>query len=396
MVIALSICIGALLFQQFSFFTTRDAALKETASIGEGNPTFGELLKRFSALAREKGAPYAFDVLASADLPPETDLHLIAHEIGHELYVQQGIDGMRVCTQDFRNGCSHAIVVETMQELGDGDEVRALIDAACEKAPGGSSAYGMCYHGLGHGVLSFYGFTLPKTIEFCMKTGTEDREYVQSHECVGGAIMELIQGGGHDRDAWTKANERYLSKEDPLSPCSTDLIPSSEKPRCYVYMSPHLIEVAGGTISNHTLDQLTEAMRMCTTLPYGPERSACIGGFGKDFPHFVTNHDVRKLDRGDLSDQDLRGTDAYCRLLSDKNDILACESYALSTFFWGGDADPSLSIRFCGMLPDDGSRAFCYNDLASSIAKYIAPERRSARCAPLGETYRARCVGEES
>ncbi len=365
----------------------------EASTIGQGNPTFDDILTRFRELAKEKGAEYSFDVLRVAELPPNTDIHLVAHEIGHELYVQQGIEGMAVCTHEFRNGCSHSLVVETMQELGDGDAVRALIDDACKKAPGGSSAYGMCYHGLGHGVLSFYGFTFPKTVEFCMKTATEERNRIQSGECIGGAIMELVAGGGHDRERWTAANKEYFSPTDPLAPCSTSVIPESEKSRCYVYMSPHLMEYAGATFQNFTMEQLGRAMEACTALPFGKDRSACVGGFGKDFPHIANDRDVRQLDMGIFSDEQLQYVEQMCLQLKDIRDVYACETYALSTFFWGGDAEPSLSRRFCAGIDDAAARDYCFRDLAISIFKFVPERERSARCDALDTALKDRCMG---
>jgi hypothetical protein len=83
------------------YFTSPASNIIEASTIGAGNPSFDEVLKRFRELAEKKGAPYAFDVLRVATLPPGADVHLISHEIGHVLYKQQGVDGMAVCTQEF-------------------------------------------------------------------------------------------------------------------------------------------------------------------------------------------------------------------------------------------------------------------------------------------------------
>lgn len=391
----LTVCAGLVMVRESKVSTV--ANYPEVATIGSGTPSLNELSKRFGELAQVKGAEYSFAVLREAILPLDTDIHLIAHAIGHELYAQQGIEGMSVCTQEFRNGCSHSIVIETMQELGDGDSVRKLIDDACHSAPGGGSAYSMCYHGLGHGVFAYYGFSFPQTVAFCEKTGTKEYDFVQSKECIGGAVMELVGGGGHDVELWVKANRKYFDPKNPLAPCDTALIPESAKASCYVYMSPHFMEYAGANMQTFTDTQLSRGMAVCALLPHGANRSACAGAFGKDFPHNVGGHDVRKLDEGLYTDEQLRAVENLCNHASDEADALVCKSYALSTFFWGGDAEPSVSARFCSLLRDSKSQDFCFHDLAVSISRYIPRgQSRSERCALIPEQYRSLCLEGES
>src|ERR1700722_612624 len=92
----------------------------EGATIGQGNPSFQEISDRFTALAEKKGAVYAFDVEEVAQLPPDIDTHLLGHVIGGVLDQQKGVDGIIYCTPDFRNACSHAIVIGALDEYGTG------------------------------------------------------------------------------------------------------------------------------------------------------------------------------------------------------------------------------------------------------------------------------------
>ncbi len=182
------VCILALVF---FFASHRAASYSEATAIGVGVEDFTQLSDRFQNLAKEKGALYAYEVLRRAVLPPGTYVHLLGHTVGDELYKQKGVSGIADCTQEFRNACSHTIVIGALNEFGS-EKALSLIHEACKKAPGGSGAYTMCHHGLGHGVFAYYGYDLTKTDAFCKKTGTaayHNREYV---ECMGGAIMELM------------------------------------------------------------------------------------------------------------------------------------------------------------------------------------------------------------
>ncbi len=395
----LAIVLGALLLivgasYISNYFTDPARALPEAKTIGLGDITFDELSTRFRDLAKDKGGRYAFDVLRHSVLRPGTDMHLIGHEIGNELYNQEGIDGMSICTHEFRNACSHSIVIGYMQENGDGADVRKAIDDACRKAPGGSGAYAMCYHGLGHGVFAYYGYTYPKTIDFCTKAGTKEENFVQREECIGGSLMELVGGGGHDREKWLESQTRYFKKNDALAPCNTDAIPKSAKPMCYVYLTPHFMEFAGTSFQNFTDESMAKAMDVCDVLPRDtPERLSCTGGFGKDIAAGVVGqNDSRLLDKGTYTDAQLKEVERLCMLESDQQDIQTCEVYALSTFFWGGEAEKNLAFRFCGILSNEASKDYCFTDLSKRIAYTLRdPAKRTERCSLLDEKYRSAC-----
>jgi len=81
--------------------------------------SFKELANYFTEIAEAKGAPYALDVLKAAPIPLDTDMHLLAHTVGDILYRQQGLEGIKVCTHDFRNACSHSVVIGAFLEQGE-------------------------------------------------------------------------------------------------------------------------------------------------------------------------------------------------------------------------------------------------------------------------------------
>ncbi|MCE9541474.1 hypothetical protein K8R03_02845 [Candidatus Kaiserbacteria bacterium] len=371
--------------------TTSGGSYPEAETIGADARNFQELSDRFAALAQKKGAVYAYAVLGRAQLPPNTDLHLLGHTVGDELYKQKGVDGIADCTQDFRNACSHAIVIGTLNEYG-GTKALSLINDACRKAPGGSGAYTMCYHGLGHGVFAFYGYDLAKTVDFCRKTGTaqyHNDEYVQ---CVGGAIMELMGGGGHDRNLWLKAREKYYDPKDPLAPCSTSVIPSDAKGLCYVYITPHLFEAAGANLDIPKPEHFAKAFTYCDRLSKDtPElRQACFGGIGKEFPVLAMMRDIRSI--ADATDQQLNQMREWCALAPHKEAYDACEQSIVASLFWGGENDSKAAIRFCGSA-DSAERPACFQALFEEASHYVAPKSNPAAafCAQVPGEYQSAC-----
>ncbi len=384
------LALGVLVLLAVGADTLRSTAVPypEASRIGQNVQTFQELSARFAALAEKKGAVYAFGVLKRADLPPNTDLHLLGHVVGDELYKQKGVAGIADCTQDFRNACSHSIVIGALNEFG-GGKALSLIDAACKKAPGGSGAYTMCYHGLGHGVFAYFGYDLKKTVAFCAKMGTPEYNREQYTQCVGGAIMELIDGGGHDHDRWLLAREKYLASSDPLSPCMGSLIPEQAKVLCLLYLTPRLFELAGIDIGNPDPALFPKAFSYCNVIPKESQnlRGACFAGFGKDFVPLAGGRDIRAVDH--FSDDEYKKAIGWCELADVQDGREACISEALDSVFWGGENDPAASFRFCSLVEVSGERNACYEELACNIAAYLP---KSDLCAKLPTAHQKSCA----
>jgi len=374
-------------------YSAAGALYPEAQTIAARVSSFDELSERFVALAQKKGGAYAYEVLGRAPLPQGTDLHLLGHAVGEELYEQEGIEGIALCTQDFRNACSHTIVIGALGEYG--ESALPLIRESCKKAPGGAGAYTMCYHGLGHGVFAYYGYDLVQTAAFCKKTGTpeyHDQEYV---ECLGGAIMELMGGGGHDPALWQSARERYLS-EDPLSPCMSSEVPEALKSICLMYLTPRLFELAGADLANPDPALFPKAFSYCDALPAlrGDLRNACYGSFGKEFLPLAGGRDIRKVDQ--FSDEVYKKVIGWCALAPAGDAAHACLKEALNSLFWGGENDPQASFRFCALAPGEVERAACYSALGLNIRQYTSGAERERLCGALPQLAREACFSETS
>lgn len=350
--------------------------------------SFKELSNYFTNLAEKKGAEYAFEVLKVAPIPPGIDMHLMGHVVGDILYKQRGAEGMTVCTQDFRNACSHSIVVGLLLEKG--ETALSEINMACQKAPGGSGAYTMCYHGLGHGILAYLDYNLKGAINLCKKTSTasENQEFAQ---CVGGAIMEIIGGGFHNPTAWEKQRKIYLKSSDPLYPCSDDaLIPSAAKTFCYLYLTPHLFSSAGADLGNPLPEHFKKAFRYCDAIAEPHYRRSCYGGFGKEFIVIAKNRDIRNI--SGMKTDEMKKVLEWCALGKSEEAVLACLNSAASSMYWGGENDRSTVIRFCGLIPETNFRDSCFENLIGAVGYYVGDQSyRDGFCGELPESYQKAC-----
>lgn len=353
-------------------------------------PTFGEIGKFFVQLAEEKGAVHAFEILKRAELPPNMDLHLLGHLVGDELYKQQGIEGMKYCTPDFRNACSHTVVIGALFE--EGLVVFDKVNDVCKKAPGGRGAYTMCFHGLGHGVLAYAGYDVAKAVPLCARTATAEYGGREYEECVGGITMEMVSGI-HDPALWEEQKKVYLPEGDPLALCRNDAIPERVKNMCYIYITPQLFRAAAGSnIDRPDPDTFEKAFSYCDQIPIGQSenRKACFGGFGKEFTVLAQDRDIRRIDQMDNSKLSL--VYSWCRKAGSAEGENACLSNALDSLYWGGENDPDVSIRFCGILADGTDSDDCFEHLLSNVDHYTSDAWYQEQfCAALPEQFEARC-----
>ncbi len=363
----------------------------DATTIAEGVQSFDELADRFELVAQEKGGVYAFNLLREARLPPNIDMHLLGHRIGDEMYKQEGIEGIALCTDEFRNACSHTMVIGALTDHG--EAALPMIRDACKRAPGGPGAYTMCYHGLGHGVFAYYGYSIPETVAMCEKTGTEEYRNREATECIGGAVMELSGGGGHDRELWLDARAAYI-EEDPVAFCLSDEMPDFAKSQCLTYITPELWAQVGIDMGEPDPRQYVDAFALCAPIRNQELRTTCYGAFGKEFVPLAANRDIRLVDK--LPDEKYQDVILWCGYANVAEGIDACLSQAVFSLFWGGENDPEASFRFCALVTDPGRATACYRTLGDNIRYYIRDDRRSALCGRLPSYAQEACATEQS
>lgn len=386
---ALALVLGSI--ATYVFFSTEVQPQHVVAGSQYAGMDFAELSTHFEALAKEEGAITAFAELKNAELPENTDLHLLAHVVGDQLYLQEGVDGMEHCTHDFRNACSHTIVIGAMLEYGEG--AIPLVRDACKKAPGGSGAYTMCFHGFGHGVFAFNGYDLEQTVAFCKRTGTEAYNHREYEECVGGAVMELMGGGGHDREAWLAARDEYLSSDNPFSVCTLPFMEDAVQPICYTYLSPHLFTFDGGSLGRPTDADFESAFAYCNTLPATQtlNRDACFGGIGKEFVGLVLGRDIRDVEA--LTHANYRTIHRLCQLAEPADGQEFCVRHVVKSLYWGGENHFRGPLNFCAAVDESRLADTCYDEIIGNVGYYMEEQAyREAFCHAVPDAYASACA----
>lgn len=349
--------------------------------------SFGPITNFFVELAREKGGVHAFEVLKIAQFPPDIDLHLLGHSVGDELYKQTGLEGMKYCTHDFRNACSHTIVIGALLE--DGVGVLDVVNDVCKEAPGGPGAYTMCFHGFGHGVLAYADYEVPDAVELCKRVGTDEynnREYI---ECVGGTIMEMY-GGVHDKELWAAKAEKYLDDENPLAMCQADYMPEDAKQICYTYITPFIFDAAGAINGNPRPEIYTEAFGYCDNAEPGINQDTCYAGLGKEFIVLAQDRDIRRIE--DTPDEKLALAAGWCELAESKRAQDLCKLEILNSLFWGGENHYNVSLRYCALVTPEALQDECFDRVMGYTSYYQSDiEFREGVCREIPSRYQNEC-----
>jgi hypothetical protein len=365
-----------------------EAAFKEDLErLEEVEQGFAPIREFFVDLADEKGGVYAFEILKRAVLPPNTDLHLMGHAVGDELYKQEGLPGMQFCTHDFRNACSHSIVVGAL--LAEGMSVFDKVNDICKNAPGGPGAYTMCFHGFGHGVLAYTEYEVPDAVKLCQKIGTDEYSHEEAHQCIGGMIMEMHQGI-HDPEVWMKKKDKYLTPSDPLRMCQEEYMPEEAKVLCYSYITPFIFDAAGAEGGNPRPEIYPQSFAFCDEVENDVHRESCYAGLGKEFIVLAQDRDIRRIEDTPTSKLELAAS--WCMLAEREEAEKACLIEILDSLFWGGENDPEVSIRYCALLQDGSIENACFDHLFQIATYYVRDlKAKEAICEASPEEHKGRC-----
>ena len=395
MTVFLILAAGVVIFYQNTISKTIIGAVSQEdittiSAMTDRQATFQEFSNTFEQIATDRGGEYAFELMRQAPLPFGLDTHLLGHVVGDIMYEQEGIAGMGLCQHDFRNACSHTMVVGALLEFGTG----ALPDIreACYDAPGGKGAYTMCFHGLGHGVFAFNDYDMDKTVQMCGELGTTDYNNREAIECFGGSVMEIIGGGGHDPELWSVQRAKYLDPDNPFALCQSDIIPEEYKPMCYNYMTPYSYEALGANMSNPGAAIFDKAFEFCAMIPEEnqSERQSCYGGHGKEFIGLAVG---RNFSAGARPTTDkLQLMYDWCALAEAQDGRRYCVLSTMGSLYWGGEQPYEVALEYCSIVEDEEAKSACYLEMIGNVRFYIDdPTYHQQFCADVPSEYTAEC-----
>jgi hypothetical protein len=141
------------------------------------------------------------------------DCHQPAHYIGRVAFELFGAQAIKYGSPSCHSGYYHGAIESFLKEKGTVNLVKNVEDL-CSVF---NTSFGKfeCLHGVGHGLLAYEDYDLPKTIETCKKLSTDfDRR-----SCFGGMFMENVVTG-EGLGAGESHETEWLSKTDLHFPCN--------------------------------------------------------------------------------------------------------------------------------------------------------------------------------
>jgi plastocyanin len=266
------------------------------------------------------------------------ECHQPAHRIGRLAYGLYGAEMFQRGDMSCNAGYYHGAMEAFLAERGTAD-LAADIDRLCSGLPTRFARYS-CLHGVGHGVMAYENYDLPRALATCARLPTE---YVQ-RSCYSGVFMEnavVAMGIGVMPGHQTK----WVSREDVHFPCNTLGSDLAVLYHCYHFQTSWMLHVYEGDFPRVAAECLRARPEMVPV---------CFDSYGRDVATQALRDPARILD---LCDKAPRDRDLYAKCLAGAVPVI--------TDFWG----PSLgdqATELCRRAPAAGKPA-CYTTLHNRV-----------------------------
>lgn len=260
-----------------------------------------ELTRYFKKLSDEAGAPYAYEILRqvqSSFIEPYN--HLFGHIIGDELFKQQNIEGLDVCTSEFTFACYHSVIARVLAEQG--FESVDEINEKCLQL----KDVGSCQHGIGHGIIAAAGYEDPvSAVAVC--DSLEKRPGV-TRPCIEGVIMEF---NFHQLEDINLGAHRQVDDRGYYYPCTE--LPDRDKSECVFEQTIWWREIHGRT-------NYPAVGALCDGVEHEEARVWCYRGIGRLIPEYSSDP-VETMARECIGATSVTEGQALClQMLRDKTD----------------------------------------------------------------------------
>ena len=304
----------------------------------------------FGNLAYYKGPKVALETFVrgmQTNQNVRADCHLIAHSIGAGSYVRYGEPGKAfVAAGQLAMTCSSGFYHGVLQRALHGVQSGGLTGVARRlcSSPVVKKNYfvlSQCVHGLGHGLMIYTGYDLPRSLKTCHRLMTSFDQLT----CTGGVFMENFTTSMSIRSPWLKAS-------DPLFPCN--VVAKRDKLYCYLQVTSHLLDVTGGNWQ--------QTVRWCRRVETGFV-VLCFQSLGRD-----------------ISGRTLQNPSEIVRLCALAGNMDRECIYGAARDITNMDANAKRSAPFCGSVPL-GIRTYCFRGIGTIVgALHVYGEQRKAEC----------------
>jgi hypothetical protein len=316
------------------------------------------LEQAFGNLTYEEGPKPAleeFDRRIAADPEIERNCHRIAHMMGAAALVRYegGVgkafaEGSASCW----SGYYHGILERAFRDV-DPDDLTATARVLCDDADVRRTAFiaYQCVHGLGHGLMIYTGYDLPRSLETCDGLATS----WDQTSCTGGVFMENLSSSYGITSKW-------LSDDDPLYPC-TD-VAERHKLYCYLMVTSRILPLVGW--------DWAKAANWCRKSEEG-WIATCFQSLGRD-----------------ASGQTRGAVPEILSICEEGGDMARECVYGAARDLTSQDSGPARASKLCGNAAA-AHRSYCYFGIGTILGGLYATEQeKRAACAAVSPRAAAR------
>jgi cytochrome c553 len=239
----------------------------DKTKLADCSGNFTCLEQAFGNLAYDQGPKPAlavFDKRIAADPEIERNCHRIAHMMGAASLLHfDGAVGMAfsagsaICA----SGYYHGVLERAFSDVSP-EELGAVARALCADPDVRALAYVayQCVHGLGHGLMIYTGYDLPRSLRICDGLATARDQT----SCTGGVFMENISSSYGITSKWVR-------DDDPLYPCP--VVAERHKLYCYLMVTSRILPLMNWDFAK-TADWCRKSERQWVAM--------CFQSFGRD------------------------------------------------------------------------------------------------------------------
>ena len=187
------------------------------------------------------------------------DCHFVSHQVGHVAYDENpnvienliGKDGT-MC----RGGYFHGVLASYFHDIGEsGEPFPSTYRTVCDELIG-SSNYQDCVHGIGHGLVHYFGNDLTSSLDAC-----HDMSFYQNRLCMKGVMMQ------HTDNELTRQG---VEKDVISNLCDPSMLDTPDFVECNMSIGTTL-----AFFSNHDFD---EGAKSCELIEDKNGRDLCLEG----------------------------------------------------------------------------------------------------------------------
>jgi len=291
------------------------------------------------------------------------DCHQQAHAMGRVAYELYGALAFKDGTSACHSGYYHGAMEVLLKEHGTLHLAKTIQDICSSFA----TSFGQfeCLHGVGHGLMAFADYDLPRALDTCGLLGTD---YDKS-SCYGGAFMENVVAG-QGTGALADHQTQWVNRKDALFPCNNISQDYNIQYQCYQMQTSWML-----TIYNYDFDRVRQE---CMKAPKNM-LAVCFKSYGRD----AAGNSLR----------DPQKIINICNNVVDNNEYYdQCIIGALNVIvdFWGDGLSDQAS-QLC-KLTTQHEKIFCYNVLNSRLHDvFQTPAQRATICNSFESQYQYIC-----